>query len=49
MRELFEGLIRLDVLVEAQDILGVVFFLDFRQARIILPVYAPDKLGARFA
>src|SRR5208283_3166543 len=41
--------IRLDVLVEPQDILGIVLFLDTHQPSIVRPVRRPHKLFARFA
>jgi hypothetical protein len=42
-------LIGLDVLVEPQDILGVVLSLDFHQASIVRPIRCPDELLAGFA
>jgi hypothetical protein len=46
---MIRGPIRLDVLVEPQDILGIVLFLDLHQASVVRPVRRPDKLFAGFA
>src|SRR5215469_13996403 len=43
------GRSRLDVLVEAQDVCGIVFFLDLSKASIIWAVGRADKSLARFA
>ena len=46
---MIRGLMRLDVLVEPQHILGVVLFLDLHQASVVRSVRRPDKLFAGFA
>jgi hypothetical protein len=43
------GRIRLDVLVERQHVLGVVFSLHLNQASVVRSVRGPDKLVAGFA
>src|SRR5215469_13696975 len=43
------GRARLDVLVETQNIVGIVFFLDLNKASIIRAVGRADKSLARFA
>ena len=46
--QLFDGLIRLDVLIEPQHIPGIVLFLDLHQSSVVRPVRRPHKLLARF-
>jgi hypothetical protein len=44
-----DPLVRLDVLIEAQDVPGVILFLNLHQAGIVRPTRHPDQLVAGLA